>query len=446
MAGVRPGVVVLAALGLAGLSLLFPSAPGYDPLAWLVWGRETAGLELDTSSGPAWKPLPVAVTAVLSPTGDAAASLWLVLARAAGLLAALAAFRLAARLVPSFGILAGAGAVAGLLLVEGFVRGVALGNSEGLLVLAVLLAWERHLAGRPGQALALCAVAALLRVEAWPFVALYAALLWRREPGLRRWIMGAALAVPAFWFLPELWGSGDLLRSSERARIPNPGAPALAERPAREVLSRFAGMLPAPLLAAAALAVARRRGLLLAGAAAAWVALVAVMSELGYSGEERYLVPAAAGVAVLAGGGLAEAAAALALRARWAGRAAVAGTAALLLALGTATIPGARGTAADLRHAARLHADLAQAVERAGGLERVRACGAPFAGRYRFPALAWRLRVHISEVSLDPGRSGVVFRSRLTPRSVPAPGLPAGYARVAAAGEWSVYARCGPLA
>jgi hypothetical protein len=27
-------------LALAGLSLLLPSEPSYDPFAWLVWGRE----------------------------------------------------------------------------------------------------------------------------------------------------------------------------------------------------------------------------------------------------------------------------------------------------------------------------------------------------------------------------------------------------------------------
>jgi hypothetical protein len=38
--------LVAACLMLAGLSLLLPSEPSYDPLAWLVWGRELAYLHL----------------------------------------------------------------------------------------------------------------------------------------------------------------------------------------------------------------------------------------------------------------------------------------------------------------------------------------------------------------------------------------------------------------
>ena len=37
-----------------------------------------------------------------------------------------------------------------------------------------------------------------------------------------------------------------------------------------------------------------------------------------------------------------------------------------------------------------------------------------YAGRYRFPAVAWRLGVPISRVALEPSSPGVVFRSRLT--------------------------------
>ncbi|MDQ3739362.1 MAG: hypothetical protein M3389_00330, partial [Actinomycetota bacterium] len=67
-------------LGLASLSLLFPGSPGYDAWAWLIWGRELWSLSLDTVAGPAWKPLPVAVTFGLAPLGGAAPWLWLVVA------------------------------------------------------------------------------------------------------------------------------------------------------------------------------------------------------------------------------------------------------------------------------------------------------------------------------------------------------------------------------
>ena len=79
--------VAAAVLMAAAVSLLVPSAPAYDPWAWLVWGREVAALELDTVDGPAWKPLPVAVTALLSVAGPGAPALWLVGARAGALAA-----------------------------------------------------------------------------------------------------------------------------------------------------------------------------------------------------------------------------------------------------------------------------------------------------------------------------------------------------------------------
>src|ERR671915_1122881 len=87
-----------ACLALASLSLLLPSEPGYAPWAWLVWGRELAHLELDTSGGPSWKPLPVALLTVAAPLGELSVSLWMVVARAGALLALAMAFRLAGRL------------------------------------------------------------------------------------------------------------------------------------------------------------------------------------------------------------------------------------------------------------------------------------------------------------------------------------------------------------
>jgi hypothetical protein len=201
-------------------------------------------------------------------------------------------------------------------------------------------------------------------------------------------------------------------------------------------------MLPLPLLAAAAYAAVRRCAPLFAGAAVSWLLLVAATSELGYSGEERYMLPAAAGAAVLAGIGLAEATARAARSSRRLGRLATAGAAVLVAALFALALPAASTTAADLRHAAGLHRDLARAVAAAGGAERLRACGRVFAGRYRFPALAWRLDVHISDIAMEPRGPGVVFRSRLTRRSAAAPDPPTGFAPRAAAGDWSVFADC----
>ena len=76
----------LACLALATISLLVAREPVYDAWAWLVWGRELTDLRLHSTSGPAWKPLPVLLAAPLSLAGDVAPQLWLVLVRATWLL------------------------------------------------------------------------------------------------------------------------------------------------------------------------------------------------------------------------------------------------------------------------------------------------------------------------------------------------------------------------
>ena len=61
----------------------------------------------------------------------------------------------------------------------------ALGNSEGLLAAAVLWAVIAHLAGHRRAALALATAAALMRPEAWPFLAAYGALAVAATTGAR---------------------------------------------------------------------------------------------------------------------------------------------------------------------------------------------------------------------------------------------------------------------
>src|SRR6188472_631196 len=92
-------LVAVCVVGLATLSLLAPFAPLFDPWAWVSWGREVVHLDLDTSAGPSWKPLPVLISMPLALTGDAAPDLWLLLIRVAWIASLLLAWRLAARLV-----------------------------------------------------------------------------------------------------------------------------------------------------------------------------------------------------------------------------------------------------------------------------------------------------------------------------------------------------------
>jgi len=424
-------VVVAASFALAGLSLLLPSTPSYDPWAWLIWGRELAGGGLDTTAGPAWKPLPVLVTAALAPF-DAAPELWLLLARAAGVAAVLLVGLLAWR-VSRGSPVAALVASGSLVLVSGFVRGVALGFSEGLLVALAAAAVLCHLGEQRRRALVLGLLAALLRPEVWPFLLAYGVLLWRRGEE-RPLLVAAAAVVPLAWFGPELWGSGELLRSTERARVPNPGQPALASVPALEVLKRFVLMTPPVAVLGVALAFGSRVARPYALGALGWVALVALMSQAGFSGEERYLLPAAAAAAVAAGVVWAER-----LRARWV---------VVFAVLALAALPLVAREAAELRRDlvddAALRADLETAIAAAGGPDRLR-CGAVAAGRYRFPLVAWQLDVPISAVgfSLD-GRDGTVLRSRLRRGEPAAPGRPATARLAASAGSWELWSTCDP--
>src|SRR3954471_15090298 len=102
--------VALAVLALAGLSLLLPSAPTYDPWAWIIWGREILHLDLSTTDGPSWKPLPVMLTTLFAGAGDLAPDLWLFTARVGALAGVVFAFRVGRRLGGTPAGLAGAGA------------------------------------------------------------------------------------------------------------------------------------------------------------------------------------------------------------------------------------------------------------------------------------------------------------------------------------------------
>ena len=275
--GVAIGAVVGGALALAALSLLAPYALAFDPLAWLVWGRETTRLALDTASGPSWKPFPVLFTTPFALAGDAAPALWLIVARAGGLLALAGAYALAARLG---GRWAGVAAAAVMALSPWWVFNTALGNSEGLLAAAVVWAVLAHLAGHRRAALALITAAALMRPEAWPFLAAYGIWLWRDD---RRAVLVAAALVPLLWFGPDVIGAGGALDASHTgARRP---AARRARSTPRSRRSRCSGhrrrCSPCPPLIAAVIAVvaggplARRIAL----AAAAWIAIVAAMTS-----------------------------------------------------------------------------------------------------------------------------------------------------------------------
>lgn len=429
------GAIVAGCVGLAALSLLLPSQPSYDPWAWLQWGREIVFLDLDTRNGPSWKPLPVVFTLCFAPLGalgdGVPPALWLVTARAAALLALVLAFRIAWRLSgPDRRVAGAAGIVAGaaLLLSPSWLRYMAHGNEAPMAVALMLGAVDRHLDGSRRHSLVLGFLACLLRPEVFPFLAAYGAISWRAEPAARRLVVGLAVALPVLWLVPEWIGSGDPLGAAHQASSEPSWSLSLERRPWLAVLGRWQEMAGVPVelgaLAGAAFARARRErlALWLAAVAVAWVGLVVVMTQAGFSGNGRYLLPPLVIASLLAGSGAARAVAAAAdvgrrlATPRIGGRPAAAlaaTTTAVAIAVAAAPfldrrVDGFRTQAEAVAPLVRLHRELGRAVARIGGPEAVVAYGAPTVNRKFDTHLAWELKLPIRDVELGHGE-GVVF-------------------------------------
>ena len=431
---------------MAVLSLLVVApAPSYDPWAWLLWGRELAGGELSTAEGPAFKPLPVAVCALLSALGPAAPWAWVLLARAGAVLAVWLAFRLGRRLAGG-SVVAGILAAAGVALCGEYLGYSASGVVTGLVLALALGGAEAWRAGRPRVALVCGVGCGLLQVESWPFLLAAGAVLWRRRPQDRPLLAGCAVAVPALWLVPELLGSGDLWRSAARAQIPNPGQPALADVPALASL-REAALLPLWPLWVGAIALvpivlrgvrSARPAIVAAGVGLAWIAVVAAMAQAGFSGEPRYALPGAGLVAVAGAVGLVTA---LPQPAYGLAAGALVGLVAVAAAPRLAELSTLRARQA---YQWQLAGDLADAVRAAGGRDAVLACGQPYVGQHG-PLMAYQLGVakHRVEPDLPPRPPGVIFRSRLTAASdTVAPAAPPVFTEIAHNGRWRVLAAC----
>lgn len=444
----RSSSLTVAALGcglLAAASLtIVPTAPGYDAWSWLIWGREVVSLDLSTADGPAFKPLPVAVCGVFALFGDAAPALWVWFARGAALLGVTLAAVLAWQLA-SGSRLAGVAAGAGVAFAGGYLGFAAAGGSEGLLVALALLSVLSARNGSPRAAM-LCGVGCgLLRVETWPFLIVGAVVAWRSRAVDPRLLSSAFALVAVLWFVPEWLASGDPLRSASRARIPNPGQPALSDLPAFAALSEAISLVVLPLVVGVAgLLLAtrphRRVPCLLAAAGGVWIALVAAMSQAGFSGEARYSLPGVALLCVAGGVGLAEAARrAGPPRSRRAVATLLGSTVALFALPSAATLPAER---AGLSYRARLAEDLRSAVQATGGPRGVLECGRPYVGHLRGPLLAWHLRVQKREIGFTPRPPGVLFRSRLANRDSLTPAADPDFSQVVINRTWRVGMAC----
>jgi hypothetical protein len=467
-------LLAATALALGALTLLYPSTPTYDPWAWIVWGREIVHIDLQTTGGPSWKPLPVLFTMVFSLFGGAAPGLWLVVARGGAILAVMLAFRLGARLTSREWSVASAtaGFIAAVALVisSQFVRTMALGNSEGLMVAFALWAIERHLDGRYRQAFVLVFLASLLRPEIWLFVGLYGLWLLLVDRGALWLVVAGSALTLALWFLPEWWGSGNLMRAADRAQQPNPNSPAFAQHPFVRVIQDTWPLVITPVKAAAAFALAlaaidwirnRRQGAVLAVGLLgfSWIVLIALMTQAGFSGNPRYIILGTSLLAVCGGvgfGRVVQFAGAAVTRMFGPSRPRLALAAGVLAfaVLSLATVHWAAPRFKNfgkldkaLRYQAELRFDLRDALAKAGGADAFKACGKATAGKFSVPLVAWYLDEHTLDVGLGPApQGGVIVAARTTNKQSlkpqPQQPYPPGYAPVLTVRTTTLFSTC----
>jgi hypothetical protein len=314
------GVVALLgalAWGLAGRGLV-----NYDTLYALVWGRDLAHGALpdyDVTLAPTPHPLATlggVVLAPLSATADRGvhgeAATMVVIVGAFASLGALGwvVYRLGATWFnPAAGALAAAVVLTRRPILDFGARAYVDIPYVALVLGALLVETRRPRAGAP--ALALLAVAGLLRPEAWLFSVIYLAWLWRAPRSRDPRMVALALAAPVLWALGDLAVTGDPLHSL------------LGTRGNAQVLERITGLddvaltgprrlgeiLREPVLFGAAgggllaLAFLRRRAVL--GATAGVVALAAfcVLAAAGLPILGRYLLLPAAILAIFCGAG-----------------------------------------------------------------------------------------------------------------------------------------------
>ena len=217
------------------------------------------------------------------------------------------------------------------------------------------------------------------------------------------------------------------MRSADRALVPNPGQPALADVPALASLGDAFALLFLPIVVGAVFA--WRWALV----GVAWIALVAVMAQAGFSGEWRYAVPGAAPLAVAGATGLASRprlAVALAVPVLVVGAVRAADLPALRSARGR---PGGAGVG-----------PAAGGGGRGRGRRRCCAAAGPTsgasAGRCWPTRCGWRRGE--STRTARRSRRGVVFRSLTDADTAPAPAAPSHFRAVASEGRWTVLTTC----
>jgi hypothetical protein len=439
--------------------LVLPWVPSSDPYAWISWGQEVAShvvgtkIQLSFGGGPSWKPFPVVFTSLFGFFGNAGPGMWLVVSRAASLLALVGIFRLGRRFG---GNVAGVLAVIALCFTQDAVFYMARGTSEPIVAATTVWAIDRHLSGSQRLAYLLLFLGALNRPEFSPIVFLYAVYLWVQVPDSRPLAIALLVLVPIFWLVPPGIVSGNFLQAGTAA-AGGKGSPGSAFGE----LKSSVGQMTTPVLVLAAvgfgLAYMRRNWTLiwLGVAAILWSLMVALMTQAFY-GLPRYLLPAdiiGCVMAALAVVWLAELAAERIPNIRAHTRQATAVAVAVGALLLAATLPwtisrgkmmvtqvGAATASGTFQH------DLFVAVDRLGGKRRLFVCKLSYVSINHTAAsmLAWKLKIDLVKVRPLMVSQGYVFVGpHATDLGRPPPILSAGIDRVrlvTASGQWRVYA------
>jgi hypothetical protein len=205
-----------------------------------------------------------------------------------------------------------------------------------------------------------------------------------------------------------------------------------------------------------------------------WWVVISVMTQIGFSGNDRYLILGAALVEIAGGVGWAWAAIELARRLpRILGRAGTVGTAGGRLGAGLSSwsVTAAVGLVfvlvpqwiGGLVHVQKIHkalvyqshlrSDMARAVQELGGPGRILRCGSVMTEGFQVPMLAWQLDVHTLQIEAPPPAGAqpppapnVIFRTRAQRNATPLPKLTdwrgVNFKRVAHVRTFSVYSNC----
>ncbi|MHB8694736.1 MAG: hypothetical protein ACYDHH_26170 [Solirubrobacteraceae bacterium] len=410
---------LLTALGLLVISVVIVrwanTRPGFDPYGWLVWGKQTLNLSLDTNAAPSWKPLPYIFTVPFALFGHYQLWLWMFASCAIALSGVVFAGRIAFRLTdapPERRWAAWVAAVfAGVcvLLINNYWHYILSSQSDPMIVSLTLAAVDCALSGRRRWAFWCGVLASLGRPEAWPFLGLYGLWLWRSDPSMRVMVGAGVAVLLVLWFGIPAISSRSFFIAGDNA---NHSGRAIAGNKLTGVIKRFVYINATPVelaaLLAAAVGVWRRDRTILAlvGIVLIWVIVEIAFAYHGWPSLQRYMFEAGAIVIVLAGVAVGRLLAEPPQLGSPPGFAAVAA----VVVFGAVMIPTAvhreQAEHRDVNHQRVRTAainDLATVLDRFGGRGRFLPCGEPLTRLQYQTTVAWTLHRNVSAIGFKYG-------------------------------------------